>query len=83
MCPLILLLLWDGNGRWAQARGLPRTIGHRQGVEAVRRVVESASDLGIRYLTLFGFSSENWRRPLEEVNELMRLLRMYLRAGYG
>lgn len=70
----------DGNGRWAQARGLHRTMGHRQGVEAVKRVVEAAADMGIRYLTLFGFSSENWSRPVEEVSELMRLLRMYLRA---
>lgn len=70
----------DGNGRWAQARGLPRTMGHRQGVEAVKRVVEAAADLGVKYLTLFGFSSENWSRPADEVTELMRLLRMYLRA---
>ncbi len=75
-----IAIIMDGNGRWAQARGLPRTMGHRQGVEAVKRVVEQASDLGIRYLTLFGFSSENWSRPVDEVSELMRLLRMYLRA---
>lgn len=75
-----IAIIMDGNGRWAQARGLPRTMGHRQGVEAVKRVVEAAADMGIKYLTLFGFSSENWSRPAEEVTELMRLLRMYLRA---
>ncbi|QQG35335.1 MAG: di-trans,poly-cis-decaprenylcistransferase [Micavibrio aeruginosavorus] len=75
-----IAIIMDGNGRWAQARGLPRTMGHRQGVDAVKRVVEAAADMGIRYLTLFGFSSENWSRPVEEVSELMRLLRMYLRA---
>ncbi len=75
-----IAIIMDGNGRWAQARGLPRTMGHRQGVEAVKRVVEAAADLGVKYLTLFGFSSENWSRPADEVTELMRLLRMYLRA---
>lgn len=78
--PQHVAIIMDGNGRWAQARGLPRTMGHRQGIEAVKRVVEAAGDLGVRYLTLFGFSSENWSRPVEEVSELMRLLRMYLRA---
>lgn len=75
-----IAIIMDGNGRWAQARGLPRTMGHRQGVEAVKRVVEAAAELGVKYLTLFGFSSENWSRPVDEVTELMRLLRMYLRA---
>ncbi len=69
----------DGNGRWAMARGLPRAVGHEHGAEAVRRTVQSAVDLGIRYLTLFGFSSENWRRPAAEINDLMSLLRLYLR----
>jgi undecaprenyl diphosphate synthase len=69
----------DGNGRWATARGLPRTAGHRQGAEAVRRTVRGAAELGIRYLTLFGFSSENWKRPITEVIDLMGLLRLYLR----
>jgi undecaprenyl diphosphate synthase len=78
--PAHLAIIMDGNGRWAQARGLPRTMGHRQGAEAVKRTVKAAADLGIQYLTLFGFSSENWARPAEEVRELMRLLRMYLRA---
>jgi undecaprenyl diphosphate synthase len=73
-------IIMDGNGRWAAKRGLPRTMGHKQGAEAVRRVVEAATDLKIEYLTLFGFSSENWNRPAEEVSELMRLLRYYLRG---
>lgn len=78
--PRHVAIIMDGNGRWARARGLPRTAGHRKGVEAVRRTVEAAADLGVGYLTLFGFSSENWRRPADEVGELMRLLRHYLRA---
>lgn len=68
----------DGNGRWARKRRMPRTLGHRKGVETVRRVIEGCGDLGVGYLTLFGFSSENWTRPDEEVGELMRLLRYYL-----
>ncbi len=78
--PQHIAIIMDGNGRWAQARGLPRTAGHHQGVESCRRVVKSAKELGVPYITLFGFSSENWARPADEVNELMRLLRMYLRA---
>ncbi|WP_245613004.1 isoprenyl transferase [Skermanella stibiiresistens] len=70
----------DGNGRWAKARGLPRTAGHRKGIEAVRRTVEAARELGIPYLTMFGFSSENWRRPEGEIFDLMQLLRFYLRS---
>jgi undecaprenyl diphosphate synthase len=76
--PLHVAIIMDGNGRWARARGLPRTIGHQQGVEAVRRTIEAACELGIGYLTLFGFSSENWNRPLTEVGDLMGLLRLYL-----
>jgi undecaprenyl diphosphate synthase len=68
----------DGNGRWALARGLPRVAGHRAGVEAVRRVVEAAPEAGVGILTLFAFSSDNWRRPREEVETLMRLLADYL-----
>ncbi|MDP9196122.1 MAG: isoprenyl transferase [Pseudomonadota bacterium] len=73
-------IIMDGNGRWAKARGLPRTMGHRQGVEAVRRAAEAAQDLGVRYLTLFGFSSENWSRPASEIGDLMGLLRLYLKS---
>ena len=77
---LHVAIIMDGNGRWATRRGLPRTAGHRAGVEAVRRVVESAPDLGIGTLTLFAFSSANWRRPPEEVAALMNLLHVYIRA---
>jgi undecaprenyl diphosphate synthase len=70
----------DGNGRWAARRGLPRTAGHRAGADAVQRVVEAAPALGITTLTLFAFSSDNWRRPRDEVAALMGLLRRYLRA---
>jgi undecaprenyl diphosphate synthase len=70
----------DGNGRWAAARGLPRAIGHREGIKAVRRTIEAAMAQGVKYLTLFAFSSENWRRPKEEVTDLTFLLRQYLRS---
>ena len=78
--PKHIAIIMDGNGRWAKARGLPRTAGHHQGVETCKRIVRAAADLNISYLTLFGFSSENWSRPADEINELMRLLRMFLRA---
>jgi undecaprenyl diphosphate synthase len=78
--PAHIAIIMDGNGRWAKSRGLPRAEGHRRGAEAVRRVVESASDIGVSYLTLFGFSSENWKRPEREVEDLMLLLRLYLRS---
>ncbi|MGF1641852.1 MAG: isoprenyl transferase [Rhodospirillales bacterium] len=77
--PAHVAIIMDGNGRWARARGLPRTAGHRQGAEAVRTAAETAMRLGIRYLTLFGFSSENWKRPSAEISDLMGLLRYYLR----
>ncbi len=72
-------IIMDGNGRWAAARGLRRMAGHRAGVEAVRRIVEAAPDLGISTLTLYAFSADNWRRPLPEVTALMALLGRYLR----
>jgi undecaprenyl diphosphate synthase len=78
--PQHVAIIMDGNGRWAKARGLPRVAGHRRGAEAVRRTVTAAADLGIRYLTLFGFSSENWKRPADEIRDLMGLLRHYLRG---
>jgi undecaprenyl diphosphate synthase len=78
--PRHVAIIMDGNGRWAKARGLPRTAGHRKGAEAVRRAIEAARDLGIAYLTIFSFSSENWRRPQGEVVDLMQLLRFYLRS---
>jgi undecaprenyl diphosphate synthase len=73
-------IIMDGNGRWAQARGKPRTAGHLAGAAAVRRVIESAPALGIRTLTLYAFSSDNWKRPRPEVSALMRLLERYLRT---
>ena len=76
---LHVALIMDGNGRWAERQGLPRAAGHREGVEAVRRTVEAAPSLGIGTLTLFAFSSDNWRRPGREVQWLMRLFREYLR----
>jgi undecaprenyl diphosphate synthase len=78
--PAHVAIIMDGNGRWATARGLPRTAGHKKGVDAVKRTVEAAADLGIRYLTLYSFSAENWNRPEDEVTDLMQLLRFYLRA---
>ncbi|MDG3441702.1 isoprenyl transferase [Nitrospirillum amazonense] len=78
--PAHIAIIMDGNGRWATRRGLPRTAGHKKGVEAVRRVLEAARELGVSYLTLFSFSSENWSRPEGEVSELMHLLRFYLRG---
>ncbi len=78
--PAHVAIIMDGNGRWAQARSLPRIAGHRRGGEAVRRTIAAAGELGIQYLTLFGFSSENWKRPADEVDDLMGLLRHYLRG---
>jgi undecaprenyl diphosphate synthase len=77
---LHVAIIMDGNGRWAKNKGLPRTLGHRAGIEAVRRAIEAAHDLPVSHLTLYSFSSENWRRPLAEVEELMRLLRFYMRS---
>ncbi len=78
--PAHVAIIMDGNGRWAKARGLPRTAGHRQGAEAVRRTVNGAIEFGLSYLTLYGFSSENWKRPISEIEDLMGLLRRYLQA---
>jgi undecaprenyl diphosphate synthase len=77
--PVHVGIIMDGNGRWASSRGLPRIAGHRQGAEAVRAAVIGAVDLGIGYLTLYGFSAENWKRPDSEVTGLMGLLRLYLK----
>ena len=78
--PLHTAIIMDGNGRWAEARGLSRTLGHKRGAEAVKVAVESAVELGVEYLTLYGFSSENWQRPEEEIKDLMELLRFYLQS---
>lgn len=77
--PVHVAIIMDGNGRWARARGLPRTIGHERGVEALRKTVSAAHELGIRYLTVFSFSTENWSRPAEEVHGLFGLLRAFVR----
>src|SRR2546423_13950117 len=71
--PRHVAIIMDGNGRWAAARGLPRTEGHRRGVEALRRTVRAAGDIGIGILTIFSFSSENWSRPPSEVRDLMEI----------
>ena len=76
--PAHVAIIMDGNGRWAQMRGLPRQEGHRRGLEALRRTVRNASDLGISVLTLYSFSTENWRRPHAEVSFLMGLLRHFV-----
>ena len=76
--PQHVAIIMDGNGRWANARGLPRAVGHERGVEALRRTVEAAPELGIRYLTVFSFSTENWRRPAAEVSALFGLLKAYV-----
>ena len=72
-------IIMDGNGRWAAERGLPRSLGHRSGVEAVRRTVEAAIELAIPYLTIYSFSSENWSRPIEEIDDLMGLMKRFIR----
>ena len=77
--PNHVALIMDGNGRWASERGLPRAIGHRQGVEAVRRTVRAAKQLGINYLTVYSFSSENWSRPADEIDDLMGLMKRFIR----
>ena len=77
--PEHVAIIMDGNGRWAKARGLPRVAGHRAGVEALRKTVRAASDLGVGWLTVYAFSSENWSRPKSEVSDLMGLLRLFIR----
>ncbi|WP_439552659.1 polyprenyl diphosphate synthase [Falsiroseomonas sp.] len=78
--PVHVGIIMDGNGRWAAARGLPRALGHKAGAEAARRAIEAAAEAGIGWLTLFAFSSENWRRPADEVRDLTGLMRLYLRS---
>ena len=77
--PRHVAIIMDGNGRWAAARGLPRAEGHRRGVEALRKVVRAAGELGLSYLTIFSFSSENWSRPESEIGDLFGLLRRFIR----
>ena len=75
-----IAIIMDGNGRWAQKRGLPRSAGHKKGAETLQEVVRAAGELGIKYLTLYAFSTENWQRDAEEVEGLMNLLRQYLKS---
>ena len=77
--PEHIAIIMDGNGRWAKARGLPRAAGHRAGVEALRQAVRNAADLGIKWMTVYAFSSENWSRPKSEVTDLMGLLKLFIR----
>lgn len=76
--PRHVAIIMDGNGRWAAARHLPRALGHRMGVEAVRRTIKSAIEIGLGYLTLYSFSAENWSRPADEVNDLMTLMKRFI-----
>lgn len=78
--PRHIAIIMDGNGRWAKQRKLPRTMGHKAGVETIRRVIKETHILGIKYLTLYAFSTENWKRPKDEVSALMKLLVEYLRS---
>ena len=78
--PRHIAIIMDGNGRWASERGLPRKEGHRAGAEAVREAVEACNEIGVRYLTLYAFSSENWNRPKPEVAALMTLLERFLKT---
>ncbi|TPE53557.1 polyprenyl diphosphate synthase [Amaricoccus solimangrovi] len=77
--PAHVAIIMDGNGRWAESRGLPRLAGHRRGADRVREIVEACPDLGVSHLTLFAFSTENWKRPAHEVQGLMRLFRRYIK----
>lgn len=77
--PKHIAIIMDGNGRWAKMRNLPRTMGHKAGVETIRNIVKEADAIGVKYVTFYAFSTENWKRPKEEVNALMKLLVQYLR----
>ncbi len=81
--PRHVAIIMDGNGRWAKKRGLPRVAGHRKGVEAAKEIVRAAGEAGIEVLTLYAFSSENWRRPAAEIADLMNLLRRFIRTELG
>ncbi|MCB2292080.1 isoprenyl transferase [Clostridium algoriphilum] len=80
--PKHIAIIMDGNGRWAKERNLPRALGHKAGVEAIRRIVKECNKLGVGYLTLYAFSTENWNRPLKEVDSLMKLLVEYLKNEF-
>ncbi|MEO0051990.1 MAG: polyprenyl diphosphate synthase, partial [candidate division WOR-3 bacterium] len=72
--PVHIAVIMDGNGRWARQRGLPRQLGHRQGVKALREIVRTCGEIGVKFLTAFTFSTENWQRPAQEIENLMKLL---------
>lgn len=76
--PLHVAIIMDGNGRWAERRGVPRALGHREGVQALRRTIKAAPEMGVKCLTVFGFSTENWSRPADEVSDLMGLIRAFI-----
>src|SRR5215475_11874900 len=76
--PSHVAIIMDGNGRWAKSRGLPRTAGHKKGADALRNVLNACRDAGVKYLTIYAFSSENWKRPSDEISDLMQLLKLYL-----
>lgn len=78
--PQHIAVIMDGNGRWAKARGLPRSMGHKKGVETTQEIVRKAGEAGIPYLTLYAFSTENWQRPTDEIDDLMGLLRFYIKS---
>ena len=80
--PEHIAIIMDGNGRWAKKKGLPRTLGHKAGVETIRNIVKECSRLKVKYLTLYAFSTENWKRPVDEVNALMKLLVEYLKSEF-
>lgn len=80
--PMHIAIIMDGNGRWAKEHNLPRALGHKAGVETIRKIVKACNNLGVKYLTLYAFSTENWNRPLEEVNSLMKLLVEYLKNEF-
>lgn len=81
--PKHIAIIMDGNGRWAKERNLPRTMGHKAGVETIRDIVKACNNIGVKYLTLYAFSTENWKRPKEEINALMKLLVEYLRKEFN
>src|SRR5205807_3690190 len=81
--PRHVAMIMDGNGRWAKQRGLPRVEGHRIGAESVRAIIRTAGELGIKYLTLYAFSVENWNRPKDEVDTLMKYLARYMKSEFA
>lgn len=81
--PKHIAIIMDGNGRWAKSKGLPRTFGHKAGVETIRKIIKECNRIGVKYLTLYAFSTENWKRPKDEVGALMKLLVEYLKSEFN